>query len=282
MVLKSNARAFEPATVEASCLRTVLGNLHSYDAAIVIAHPDDAEFGCYALIRKCMKEGKRLLVIVVTTGSKCPLAGSFADRAEEMERIRAEEQFEAARIGNYSVLMLGYESADLRGAGSDLVCGVLEQILSQCSAAEIWTHNPFDRHPTHLSVLRLLLAAIRRMNRSKRPTKLYGAELWGGLDHVPAEHIEEFDVSDDLGLRRALIEAFRSQNEAKNYAAGVPGREAGHATFRASHSNNRMTACDLALNMAPLLEDDTLSLEDWTKQLLDKYVRVTLSLLHSS
>ena len=79
---------------------------------VVVAHPDDAEFGCGGTVAKWVKEGREVAYVVLTNGDK----GS-ADRgmtSERLARIRAEEQPNAARIlGVDRVEFLGYPDGEL-------------------------------------------------------------------------------------------------------------------------------------------------------------------------
>src|SRR5919198_326819 len=79
---------------------------------VVMAHPDDAEFGAGGTIAKMAKEGRAVTYVVVTNGNK----GS-SDRtmtAERLARIRETEQRNAARtLGVEHVEFLGYEDGEV-------------------------------------------------------------------------------------------------------------------------------------------------------------------------
>jgi len=68
----------------------------TYDIMIVIAHPDDAEFGAAGSVAKWIAEGKSVVYVVCTNGDK-----GTSDRTmspQELSRIRQKEQRNAARV----------------------------------------------------------------------------------------------------------------------------------------------------------------------------------------
>ena len=79
---------------------------------VVVAHPDDAEFGCGGSVAKWAREGKEVTYVILTNGDK----GS-SDRAmtsERLAKIREEEQLNAARLlGVERVRFLGYPDGEL-------------------------------------------------------------------------------------------------------------------------------------------------------------------------
>jgi LmbE family N-acetylglucosaminyl deacetylase len=79
---------------------------------VVTAHPDDPEFGAAGTVARMVKDGSRVVYVIVTDGGK----GS-SDRTmtpERLVRIRQEEQRHAARtLGVEDVVFLGYEDGEL-------------------------------------------------------------------------------------------------------------------------------------------------------------------------
>ncbi len=79
---------------------------------VVVAHPDDAEFGCGGTVAKWVKEGKGVAYLIVTSGDK----GSEDRRmtSKRLAKIRAEEQLNAARtLGVERVEFLGYPDGEI-------------------------------------------------------------------------------------------------------------------------------------------------------------------------
>jgi len=79
---------------------------HIHDIMVIIAHPDDAEFGAAGSISKWIAEGKSVAYVICTDGDK----GS-SDRSVtglELARIRRQEQRQAASLlGVKDVVFLG-------------------------------------------------------------------------------------------------------------------------------------------------------------------------------
>lgn len=79
---------------------------------VVVAHPDDAEFGCGGTVAKWVKEGREVSYLIVTNGDK----GS-SDRtmtSERLAKIREEEQRRACQVlGVERVIFLGYPDGEL-------------------------------------------------------------------------------------------------------------------------------------------------------------------------
>ena len=80
---------------------------------VVVAHPDDAEFGCSGTVAKLCNEGWEMVYVMCTDGSK----GS-SDRTmtgEELARIRRQEQINAGKVlGLQDVVFLDYEDSMLQ------------------------------------------------------------------------------------------------------------------------------------------------------------------------
>jgi LmbE family N-acetylglucosaminyl deacetylase len=80
---------------------------------VVVAHADDAEFGCSGTVAKLCSEGWEMVYVLCTDGSK----GS-SDReitSEELARIRRQEQINAGKVlGLKDVVFLDYPDAYLQ------------------------------------------------------------------------------------------------------------------------------------------------------------------------
>ena len=80
---------------------------------VVVAHADDAEFGCSGTVAKLCSEGWEIVYVLCTDGSK----GS-SDReitGEELSRMRRQEQSDAGKVlGLKDVVFLDYEDSMLQ------------------------------------------------------------------------------------------------------------------------------------------------------------------------
>ena len=79
---------------------------------VVVAHPDDAEFGCGGSVARWMKEGKEVTYVILTNGDKG--SGDRSMTSERLAKIRKEEQQNAAQaLGVARVQFLGYPDGEL-------------------------------------------------------------------------------------------------------------------------------------------------------------------------
>ncbi len=81
-------------------------------AMVVVAHADDAEFGCSGTVAKWCAEGVEVVYVICTDGSKG--TGDRTITSEELSEIRTREQVEAGKVlGLKDVVFLGYPDAYL-------------------------------------------------------------------------------------------------------------------------------------------------------------------------
>jgi LmbE family N-acetylglucosaminyl deacetylase len=239
------------------------------------AHQDDLEFMAFHGIAACYGRADRWFAgVTCTDGRGSPRTGRFAGLGDtEMAALRACEQREAARTGGYAaVWQLGYASADLKGGGRRRLVDDLEEVLRLTRPAEVYTHNPADKHDTHVAVCGALVAAVRRLDPGERPGRVLGCEVWRDLDWLPDRDKVALDVSGHAALAAALNAAFASQIEGgKRYDLAVMGRRRANATFSQSHAGDAAAEVWLALDLTPLALDDQLDLAEFTLAHIDRF-----------
>ncbi|MFC1829244.1 PIG-L deacetylase family protein [Thermodesulfobacteriota bacterium] len=82
------------------------------DVMVISAHPDDAEFGAAGSVAKWVREGRRVVYIVCTSGDKG--SSDPGVKPEQLVKIREEEQRDAATVlGVSHVVFLGYPDQGL-------------------------------------------------------------------------------------------------------------------------------------------------------------------------
>src|SRR5207237_4899202 len=80
---------------------------------VVMAHPDDAEFGCGGTIAKWASAGKEINYVLCTSGDKG--SSDLSIQPHELARQRRAEQANAAHaLGARDVVFLSYEDGVLR------------------------------------------------------------------------------------------------------------------------------------------------------------------------
>jgi LmbE family N-acetylglucosaminyl deacetylase len=148
---------------------------------VIVAHPDDAEFGCAGSVARWVDEGREVFYCLLTNGNK----GS-ADPAMTPERlagIREAEQRAAARsLGVKDVVFLGYpdgELEDTREARRDVVRAIRrfrpERVVTQNPFPSL---NPYSGHRDHRHAGRLALDAVYPYARDRLHFPEVLAEGW--------------------------------------------------------------------------------------------------------
>lgn len=247
------------------------------------AHPDDLEFWSLHGIMACYDEPNRWFGgITCTDGAGSARAGSYADYTDEMlKQVRLEEQKAAAYLGQYSfIAQLGHSSATAKDAS--LRRQLSEDIATMVALARpdvIYTHNPFDKHATHVGVFLAVIDALLSLPASNRPGKLLGFEGWRDLDWLPDEIKVLLPLDKRPELRLELGNIFDSQIAGgKRYDLAVEGRRKAHATMFDSHSVDDIAAATYAVDMTALIAPDAVSVDDYIGQVLTQFQDAVVSL----
>ncbi len=241
----------------------------------VAAHPDDIEIMAADGILRCFRRRDRWFTgVIVTDGSGSPRTGLYADYSDAaMRAVRRKEQEKAAVLGEYSAqLFLDYPSAAVKGERRAEVVEDLVALLEAAQPEIIYTHNLADKHATHVAVALRLIEALRRLPAEKRPRHLYGCEVWRDLDWMCDEDKVALDVSAHENLQMALLGLFDSQIAGgKRYDLATIGRRRAHATYFASHDVDAATGLTFAMELTPLIEDPTLSIEAFVLDFIRRF-----------
>jgi LmbE family N-acetylglucosaminyl deacetylase len=226
------------------------------------AHQDDLEFMALHGIGACLDSATKWFGgVTCTNGAGSARAGRFASFSDEqMQAVRRDEQCEAARAGRYAVIIqLAHPSAAVRDPADTRLRDDLKDIIAAARPEFIFTHNPADKHETHVGVFVSLLQAVRELPAALRPRKLLGCEGWRGLDWMPdAEKVVQ-DVGGHEKLAAELNAVFESQIAGgKRYDLAVEGRRRANATFFQPRDTDRMEMAELAMDLTPLVNNDAL------------------------
>ena len=80
---------------------------------VVVAHPDDAEYGCSGTVARWCREGMEVVYVLCTNGNKGSSDPEIT--SEELAQMRRKEQLAAGRVlGVKEVVFLGYEDSMLQ------------------------------------------------------------------------------------------------------------------------------------------------------------------------
>lgn len=188
----------------------------------VVAHPDDAEFSSAGTIAKFSAEGKKTIIIQVTSGQRGTADRSFTSETLAETRV-AEEKEAAKRLGVSELVFLhepdGYLMPDI---------ALREKITKQIRLFKpdvIITHDPFRPyalHPDHRAVGLATHDAVyptardhlyfpEHLEAGIEPHKT--AEIWYFGAEEPNRHI---DITDSFPTKIHALMAHKSQvGEAK-------------------------------------------------------------------
>ena len=248
------------------------------------AHQDDLEFMAFHGILNCFaRDDQWFGGVTCTNGAGSSRTGPYAEFTDErMMKIRRQEQNTAAIIGEYgAMIQLDYPSSGIKSPTERNLANDLESILSATKPRVVYTHNPADKHDTHIGVTIAALQAIRALPRDQRPEQVIGCEVWRNLDWLDDSDKVLMDVSGRDNLAAALNGVFDSQIAGgKRYDLAIQGRRAANATFFDSHSTDAATHLIFGMDLTPLVTDDSKDIVGYVCALIEKFnadVRIKLS-----
>jgi LmbE family N-acetylglucosaminyl deacetylase len=192
---------------------------------VVVAHPDDCDFGNAGTTAKWTDAGVTVTYCLVTDGD----AGGF-DRSitrEEMARIRRIEQTAAAaEVGVTDLTFLGYP--DGRLTPSIELRRDISRVIRQQQPQRVITQSPvrnftriFASHPDHLAAGEATLCAVYPDARNpfahmelleKEGLEPWSVpEVWMSAALTPGQDIRVIDVTDTADRKLAALRHHRSQ-----------------------------------------------------------------------
>jgi len=241
----------------------------------IATHQDDTEIMALHGILECFGRTDRWFTsVILTNGAGSPRAGCYADCSDErMQVIRQAEQRKAATIGEYACqVQLNYSSSAVKDPARSEVVADLEQLLVLARPKIVYLHNPADKHDTHVATMLRGLAALRRLPPAARPEKVYGCEVWRGLDWLGDDEKQALATGAHPNLAAALVGLFDSQIAGgKRYDLAAAGRRAANATFFASHGVDEFDSLIYAMDLTPLVRDPNLAVADYTQAAIDRF-----------
>lgn len=239
------------------------------------AHQDDLEFMAFHGIIACYHSDSEWFGgVTCTDGAGSARIGNYAKFTDDdMKAIRVQEQNQAALVGRYGAMFqLDYPSKIVKDANDPFLKGDLLAILQATKPRVIYTHNPADKHDTHIAVVIPLLEAIREMPVSDRPEKIYGCEVWRNLDWLMDDEKVAQSVGGFDNLAAALNGIFDSQIAGgKRYDLAVIGRRRANATFFDAHATDDSDQISFAMDLSPLAKDESLDIIDYVTAHIDRF-----------
>jgi LmbE family N-acetylglucosaminyl deacetylase len=239
------------------------------------AHQDDLEFMAFHGILNCFARDDRWFGgVTCTNGAGSSRSGPYAAFSDErMMAIRRQEQNTAATVGGYgAMIQLDYPSSAVKNSTDPRLKQDLIEILTATRPAVVYTHNPADKHDTHVGVTIAAIKAMRELPREWRPGQIIGCEVWRNLDWLPDSRKVLMDVSGRDNLAAALNGVFDSQIAGgKRYDLAILGRRAANATFFEAHATDAATQLIFGLDLTPLVTDETTDIAGYVCDLIGQF-----------
>ncbi len=241
----------------------------------IAAHQDDIEFMAFSPIAECIgSKDKHFCGVVTTDGAGSPRNGLYANYTDEdMKVIRITEQKKAANVGEYTAqILLGYSSKQVKDKDNDQVVKDYIEIIKATKPEYMYMHNLADKHETHVATAVKAIKAMRKLDESDKPKKVFGCEVWRDLDWMNDDEKVLLDCSGHQNLARALSSVFDSQIVGgKRYDMAVEGRRLANATFGQSHSCDTYTALNYAMDLTPLVQDESIDIAAYVTGYIQRF-----------
>ena len=239
------------------------------------AHQDDLEFMAFHGILTCFgQEDKWFGGVTCTSGAGSSRTGSYAAlNNTEMATIRRQEQNKAAVLGRFgAMIQLDYDSDAVNRPSSLDLKNDLMAILSATQPEVVYTHNPADKHDTHIGIVVAALQAMRELPREQRPKQVIGCEVWRDLDWLLDSEKVVMDVSGHDDLADELNGVFTSQIDGgKRYDLATLGRRAANATFFNSHATDHSTQVIFGIDLTPIVADESKDILDFVCAHIERF-----------
>lgn len=239
------------------------------------AHQDDLEFMAFHGITACYRSDTDWFGgVTCTNGSSSARTGDYARLSdEEMISVRRAEQRQAAIVGRYAAMIqLDYPSQVARNPADFRLKEDLKAILTAARPRIVYTHNPADKHDTHIAVVVPVIQAIRELSPADRPEAVHGCEVWRNLDWMPDAEKVVHEVGGHESLAVAINGLFASQIAGgKRYDLAVLGRRRANATFFECHGVDTSDALAFAMDLTPLIRDDALDVIAYVTGFIDRF-----------
>ena len=132
---------------------------------VIMAHPDDPEFGAGGTVAKWVREGKQVVYVLVTSGDKGSSDPNMTP--QRLAKIREAEQRAAAeKLGVHELVFLGYRDGEVMptlALRRDLTREIRRwrpDAVITMNPATYYVDGRYINHPDHRAVGEAALAAI--------------------------------------------------------------------------------------------------------------------------
>ena len=195
---------------------------------VISPHPDDLEIGMGGTAAKLIDSGVNLVSLVVTDGRRSTSVYGLSE--DEVAELRESEVREAVGILGVEYLILLRLTDVNSEVNRKQYKSELSGALKRFKPDEIYMPHPeIDKHPTHRAVSSIALQTVRALPSGvlSPSFKIWCYEVWTPF---PAyDRIE--DISLQMHVKTAAIDAHGSQTEYKDYTDGMRGLNRYRAVF---------------------------------------------------
>jgi glucosamine-6-phosphate deaminase len=261
-------------------LDDLAANLGAVTDVVIGAHPDDAEIMAGPMM---LEKTSPWLTLIVTNGAAThnTLNGEYSQYTpEQLTRLRQMEQRQAADFARVPVIMCKFPTAAMTG---DMGQATLQNVRitmrglfgSMPNLTNVYGHNPFDDHDTHINVLAEQVNALRFLNTARLETiKIWGMEVWGTL-HAATQRLLKIPVEHESTLEKwhEMISFYQSQiaSQGRNYAITTVQRARGHAGYQTHpHGANPAPGLLLAMDLTDLVHQKSRSMHAMVETLMSE------------
>lgn len=176
------------------------------------AHPDDIEYSCYGFLRKMLKKGCEVYLLVMSMGER------GTDPREYNREREQRSAFEAS--GFNGIFTRNYKDGEL-------ICNVqmisdIESVVKQVGADLVLTHYTEDHHQDHRAVAQATIAACRNAGI------VLFYQSYSTLNFIPEIYV---NIDREIEEKRGILQCFFSQLK-KNTDKGTDFVECAVATNR--------------------------------------------------
>ena len=180
--------------------------------AVVVAHPDDAEYMMGGTIIKYIGSGHKVTVIICTNGN----AGPPIMSKEEIAKVRKNEAIEGAKIMGAEVIQFDYNDEFLPDNEQSRLA--ILNALRKADSQVVFTHHPDDlTNADHRVVSNIAtdLSYMQMMKNIKTDQKetgsyaaLYYIDIPAGVGFEPLEYV---DITEVFEIKKEALLKHKSQ-----------------------------------------------------------------------
>jgi LmbE family N-acetylglucosaminyl deacetylase len=213
-------------------------------ALVISPHPDDLEIGMGGTVAKLVDSGVKIISLVVTDGRRSTSVYGLSE--DELVELRESEVRDSVGILGIDYLIL-LRLRDMKEEKNQAEFKKeLSETITRFKPEEIYLPHPeIDKHPTHKVVSSITLEAVTET--PSHPSKIWCYEVWTPFPEY--ERIE--DISLQMHVKCAAIEAHRSQVEYKNYTEGIMGLNRYRAVFNETAGLSVMEYAEVFMEITP-------------------------------